>query len=203
MSHLKLDSADSLKLMEDPDTGLQIVPFWIDGAPVSSSTEITFPVHSAKQEKSVFLAYSADTEIATRAADVAWHAFGSWRETSANSRRNIILKAAELFEARRAEIIAFQVEETSCEASWADFNLNYGLNVMREIAGTITSIFGEMPRVDSEANLALVFKEAVGPCLLISPLVVIFILSLPFQLMDPILAGMLPLFSLFGESVQC
>ena len=150
-------------------TGLQVVPLWIDGKETTSSPERTFPVYSAKQEKNVYMAHSADTKIATQAVEIAWRSFESWRQTSANVRRDIILKAAEIFESKTKEIIAVQVEETSCEVSWAGFNLAYGLSNMREIAGSITSVFGEMPRVDAETNLALVFKEPVGPCLLISP----------------------------------
>ena len=157
------------QLAQCQESGLQITPLWIDGIGATSSPERTFPVYSAKQEKNVYMAHSADAKIATQAADIAWRSFESWRQTSATTRRDIIMKAADIFESKRTEVIAVQMEETSCEASWAGFNLTYGLANMREIAGSITSIFGELPRVDSEANLALVFKEPIGPCFLISP----------------------------------
>jgi hypothetical protein len=41
--------------------------------------------------------------------------------------------------------------------------------VMREIASRITSVFGEMPRLDIGTNLAQIFKEPIGPSLLIVP----------------------------------
>ena len=157
------------QLSQCQESGLQVTPLWIDGIGATSSPERTFPVYSAKQQKNVYMAHSADTKIAIQAADTAWRSFETWRQTSATTRRDIILKAADIFESKRTGIITVQVEETSCEASWAGFNLTYGITNMREIAGSITSIFGEMPRVDSEANLALVFREPIGPCLLISP----------------------------------
>ena len=152
-----------------PTSGLEIVPLWIDGAAATSSHEVTFPVYSAKQEKNVFMAQSANEEDATRAADAALKAFQGWRNTSADYRRDLLLKVTDIFERRKAEAIKLQVEETSCEASWAGFNVGYGLTVIREIAARISSVFGQMPRTTSEGNMCLVFKEPIGPSLLIAP----------------------------------
>ena len=151
------------------DAGLETVPLWIDGAGVASSQGYTFPIYSATQQKNVFMAQSAGTDDAAQAADVALKAFFSWRHTSASHRRDLLFSAADIFEKRKAEAIRLQVEETSCEPGWAGFNVGYGLTVMREIAARITSVFGEMPRMDSEAGLCLVFKEPIGPSLLIAP----------------------------------
>ena len=140
------------------DAGLETVPLWIDGAEAASSQGHTFPVYSAKQQKNVFLAQSASTDDAERAAEVALKTFSSWKRTSTSHRRDLLLKAADIFERRKAEAVRLQVEETSCEPTWAGFNVGYGLTVMREIAARITSAFGEIPRTDSEAGLCLVFR---------------------------------------------
>ena len=152
-----------------PKSGLEVVPFWIDGETATSSEVLPFPVYSAKEERNVYLAQSASPADATRAADVALRAYDTWRQTSAYHRRDLLLRAADIFEARKAEAIRLQVAETSCETSWAGFNVGYGLVVIREIASKITSVLGEMPRMTSESNLCLVFKEPIGPSLLISP----------------------------------
>ena len=152
-----------------PDSDLEVVPLWIDGIAAESSNGTTFLVHSAKQGKNVYKAQSAEVKDATRAADVAHTTFSTWRQTSAYDRQSLLLRAADIFEARKAEAITFQVVETSCEPSWAGFNVRYGLSVMREIASRVTSVCGELPRTVSEANLCLVFKEPVGPSLLIAP----------------------------------
>ena len=152
-----------------PVSDLEVVPLWIDGTAAEASKGTTFLVHSAKQEKNVYKAQSADAKDATRAAEVALTVFSTWRQTSTYERQSLLFKAADIFEARKAEVISFQVAETSCEPSWAGFNLRYGLSVMREIASRVTSVCGELPRTVSEANLCLVFKEPVGPSLLIAP----------------------------------
>jgi hypothetical protein len=108
-----------------PKTGIEVVPLWIDGVAVPASKEQSFPVYSAKQEKNVFMAQSANAPDATRAADVALKSFTTWRATSADHRQSLLLKAADILESRKAEAIRLQVEETSCEASWAGFNVGY------------------------------------------------------------------------------
>ena len=148
---------------------LKTVPLWINGETTQSHPAITFPVYSAKQQRNVCIAQSADDSKARETCNVAMQAFEGWKKTSIAFRREILLRAADAFESRRSEVVALQVEETSCEESWAHFNLNYAITNMREIAGSIASLFGELPRVESENNLAMVFKEPVGPSLLISP----------------------------------
>ena len=148
-----------------------VVPLWIDGNKAASSEGVKFAVYSAKEQKNVHMAESASTEDVKKAADSAKQAFESWRLTSAYERRDLLLKAADAFEAQIGRAIALQVSETSCEASWAGFNVKYGVRVIREIASRTTAVFGEMPRMNSDSNLALVFKEPVGPSLLIAPLV--------------------------------
>jgi acyl-CoA reductase-like NAD-dependent aldehyde dehydrogenase len=150
---------------------LDVVPLWIDGSQVASSEGVAFPVYSAKDQKNVHMAQSASTEDVKAAADSAKRAFDSWSKTSAYERRELLLKAADAFDAQLERAIALQVAETSCEASWAGFNVKYGIRVVREIASRTTAVFGQMPRMNSDSNLVLVFKEPIGPSLLIAPLV--------------------------------
>jgi hypothetical protein len=48
----------------------------------------------------------------------------------ASFRRDILLKTADIFEAQKKEAAAFQVEETSCEASRAGSNVTYGVRLL-------------------------------------------------------------------------
>ena len=147
------------------------VPLWINGKEEASSEGAIFPVFSTKEQENVHTAHSASVDDVHRAADSAKRAFESWSRTSAYERRDLLLKVADTFESRLDRAVALQVAETSCEASWANFNVKYGIRVIREIASRTTAVFGEMPRMNSEANLTLVFKEPIGPSLLIAPLV--------------------------------
>lgn len=154
----------------DKETGLEVVPLWIDGAPAKSSTEATFPVYSAAKQKNVFLAQSADTESAAKAANSAASAFLSWKRTPAADRRKIILKFLDVLKMRANEINQVQIEETSCSEAWAKFNIDYTLNMISEVAARVTAACtGEVPPMASDGTFGMVIREPIGPVLLIAP----------------------------------
>jgi acyl-CoA reductase-like NAD-dependent aldehyde dehydrogenase len=154
----------------DDDTGLEIVPLWIDGSPVNTGSAFNFAVFSAANQKKVFLAQFATPESAIEAADSAARAFVSWKRTSAVARRNITLKFVELIKDRASQIVHVQMEETSCSESWAKFNIDYTVNMVSEVAAKIaTACTGELPPMANTGTFGMVMKEPIGPVLLIAP----------------------------------
>lgn len=159
-----------MPLMLDDASGLSVVPLWINGKAYTGSKPIIFPVHSATHKKDVYLAHAADSQAASAAADSSNLAFDEWRHTPAAVRRKIILRAADIIDRRREELISVQIEETSCTRTWAEFNIQYTLNALPEIASRITTACtGELPPMAAEGTLGLVLKVPIGPVLLIAP----------------------------------
>lgn len=149
-------------------TGQDVVPIWIDGkaGPLDSSRYID--VFSAAQGKVVHRAQAATEADAVRAADVAWTSFQSWKRTKPEYRRDMLLRVADLYESRADEIARWQVVETSCTEGFAHFNIKLAVGLIREFAGSLTTaLVGDIPRI-SEGD-GFVFKEPVGPVLLIPP----------------------------------
>lgn len=149
------------------------VPLWINGQAVKSAN--TFTVRSAQKQQDVGLAYSADVKIAREAVDVAKEAFESWKLTSATHRRDLIFRVAALYRQRMEELVQVQMEETSCQESWARMNVGHAAGIIEEIASRVTSVSGEIPQVASHKSMALVFKEPIGPVLVIAPYVFPFL----------------------------
>lgn len=154
------------------ESGLSMVPLWINGGPVLSKEAGTFAVFSAALNKNVCLAQNTNVELAGEAASSAQAAFKDWKNTSAASRRDIINRMNELLVARKKELVALQMEETSCSQSWAEFNIEYTTSTLAEIAGRVTiACAGELPAMSTQGPIGFVFKEAIGPVLLIAPYV--------------------------------
>ena len=154
----------------DEHSGLQVVPLWIDGASAKSFPPVVFPVFSAAQQKDVYLSQGANPKAAASAAESSAKAFKTWKNSPAAFRRTILLRVADIIRTRQKELIALQMEETSCSESWAQFNINYTLNALPEIASRITTACaGDLPQMATEGTLGLVFKEPIGPVLLIAP----------------------------------
>lgn len=149
-------------------TGQDVVPIWIDGkaGPLDSSRYID--VFSAAQGKVVHRAQAATEADAVRAADVAWTSFQSWKRTKPEYRRDMLLRVADLYESRADEIARWQVVETSCTEGFAHFNIKLAVGLIREFAGSLTTaLVGDIPRISE--GYGFVFKEPVGPVLLIPP----------------------------------
>lgn len=154
----------------DKETGLEVVPLWIGGAAVASSPSRKFPVHSAEQKKDVYLAESANEKSANAAAEAAHCAFDTWRNSSAASRREIIERMTAIIQERQDELIKTQIEETSCSETWANFNIVYTVNMLKEIAARVTqACSGDVPPTASQNTFGVVIKQPIGPVLLIAP----------------------------------
>lgn len=147
----------------------QVVPVWINGAAYPTDETRFIEVTSAAQAKVVHLAQGASDDAARAAADAAWTAFESWRHAKHNVRRDLLLKVANIYEARADELAKIQVDETSCSESYARFNIKLAADLLRDFAGSIVeAMTGETPPMLAD-GYAMVFKQPVGPVLIIPP----------------------------------
>jgi acyl-CoA reductase-like NAD-dependent aldehyde dehydrogenase len=70
------------------------------------------------------------------------------------------------------------IEETGAATSWADFNLSLAPELLRDVAGRISSIAGSIPSTSAEDTRALVYKEPYGVILAIAPWNAAYILGI-------------------------
>ncbi|GAB7358656.1 hypothetical protein MBLNU230_g3885t1 [Neophaeotheca triangularis] len=164
--------------LEKDSQGKSVVPLLIDGEALPIDGDQVRPVHSSARDSVVHHYASTDTATCNAACESSWRAFAGntldtgrsgWKRASANTRRDIINKAADLFLSRRDELIQAQIAETSCQESWANININLTVSYLREIASRVSSITGQIPTIDKPDTFAFVFKEPVGPVLCIPP----------------------------------
>ena len=81
----------------------------------------------------------------------------------------MLMRAAELSQEKSAEAVHRQTLETSCNEQWAEHNVYLTRTFVDNIASQIErAVSGEiLPSIYGFTSL--VFKEAVGPILIISP----------------------------------
>lgn len=153
----------------DKETNLEIVPLFINGKyqPIASSQ--LRPVVSSGSAKPVYFYHSATASEAEYACDVAWTSFQTWKKTNAWTRRDIILRAADLALERATELVAIQVTETNCTEEFARFNTEFFSKILRELASRASSIQGHTPQAQTPDTFALTIKQPVGPVLVMSP----------------------------------
>jgi acyl-CoA reductase-like NAD-dependent aldehyde dehydrogenase/ABC-type branched-subunit amino acid transport system ATPase component len=113
---------------------------------------------------------AAATEADARAAaSAAAAAFPAWSKTGPGERRALLLKAADILEARTPDFIARGTRETGATAMWIGFNVHLAAGMLREAASMTTQITGEVIPSDVPGSFAMAIRQPVGVILAIAP----------------------------------
>lgn len=150
-----------------PDTGLT-VPLLINGKYVKTKT--TFSVTSPATQEQLWQSSSASLEDVAAATDAAQKAFPAWSKMKPVAKRAIFMKAADIMDARAAELGQYQKMETGAAAPFADgFDVPKAAEMLRDVAGRLSTVMGVIPTCEEEGTSALVVKEPLGVVLAIAP----------------------------------
>ncbi|KAM0720342.1 hypothetical protein Q7P37_004478 [Cladosporium fusiforme] len=143
------------------------IPLWIDGKEVTSSA--TFDVISPSSSEKIWSSYGATAKEATEAVEAAQRAFKTWRKTKPAEIRKILLKAADIMESRSAELIDYMRQETGALEGFSQFNIGTSVEVLRNVAGLVSTINGVIPQAQAPGTGVFVFKEPYGVIYGMSP----------------------------------
>jgi len=116
---------------------------------------------------------SASLEDYTLAIESAHSAFQSWSRTGPSARRMIFLRAADILESYMADpesdAAELMSEEVSATKYWVKVNLLSTASALREAAGLVTHIRGEIVPADRPGTTIFVERQPVGVVFGISP----------------------------------
>jgi acyl-CoA reductase-like NAD-dependent aldehyde dehydrogenase len=99
----------------------------------------------------------------------AARAFVGWSQTGPNTRRGLLLKAADAMESHAEDFGRLVVEETGGTAPWAGFNVHLAAGMLREAAALTTHITGQVIPADKPSVLAVTIRQPVGVVLGMAP----------------------------------
>ncbi len=114
-------------------------------------------------------ASGASVEDAVKAAEAAQAALPAWSKMKPASRRDIFLRAADIFARRHSELAKIQKQETGAEDMFMDWILKLTVDNLKEVAGLCSSVIGSIPASTDEGRGAFVLKEPYGVILGIAP----------------------------------
>jgi acyl-CoA reductase-like NAD-dependent aldehyde dehydrogenase/ABC-type branched-subunit amino acid transport system ATPase component len=114
-------------------------------------------------------AAAASVADAIAAADAAAAAFPAWSALGPNARRMMLLKAADLLDAKGAEFSELITAECGAIGPWGHFNSHFAASLMREAAAMTTQISGEVIPTDKPNNMAMAIRQPCGVVLGIAP----------------------------------
>lgn len=141
----------------------------IDGADVKSRSKTTFERKDPVTGEVATVAEAASVEDVNAACDSAAAAFPAWSETGPTERRKLLLKAADLLEARTPDFIKLMTEETGSTGPWGGFNVMFAAKIMREAASMTTMIHGEIIPSDKPGCLSMAIRQPAGVCVGMAP----------------------------------
>jgi len=114
---------------------------------------------------------------ARAAVDAAAAAFPAWSETPPAVRQAVFLKAADLLERRRDEVVSLLARETGCTFGFGMFQLGFVPGLFRQAAAAPYQPVGEIIPSDTPGRLALGVRRPVGVVGAIAPWNAALILS--------------------------
>jgi acyl-CoA reductase-like NAD-dependent aldehyde dehydrogenase len=153
------------------DADIYTVPSQIGGKDVHHSQ--TFPVIAPATGKLLHYCSGVSVEDAIGAVETAQKAFPSWRDTVPSMKRDVFLRAADIMQRRAKEFESYMADETGCAEAWASFNVSLTVEILKDVAGRISSLVGMIPAVREQGFGALVLKVPYGVILGIAPWCVI------------------------------
>jgi acyl-CoA reductase-like NAD-dependent aldehyde dehydrogenase len=115
---------------------------------------------------------------AKRAVEAAAAAFPAWSQTLPAERQTLFLKAADLLEKKRDEIVAILQEETGCTFPFAMFQSMFTPSLLREAASQVHQPTGEVIPADLPGAFYLAIRQPIGVVAGIAPWNAPLILSL-------------------------
>ncbi|KAI1172476.1 aldehyde dehydrogenase [Nemania sp. FL0916] len=143
------------------------IPFIINGE--ERFAKDTFEVKSPATGEVVHLCGAATVSEADAAVEAAAAAAGPWRDVLTSTRRDILLKAADIIDKKRGELGKYLMDETGQPEGWAVFNLNVTVDMIKDAAGRISTLGGFVPRPSDPNTGAMVWREPYGVVFAIAP----------------------------------
>jgi aldehyde dehydrogenase (NAD+) len=137
-----------------------------------------FEVHDPFGGEVVLSAPAGTREDAIRAVRAAEDAFPAWGQTPPAERQRLFLRAADILESRRDEIVDLLARETGCTFGFGMFQLGFTPGLLRQAAAAAYQPVGEVIPSDMPGALALGIRQPVGVVGAIAPWNAALILSL-------------------------
>ncbi len=112
-----------------------------------------------------------------RAVDAAAAAFPAWSQTPAAVRQGIFLRAADILESRRDEVVGWLARETGASFGFGMFQMGFVPGLFRQAAGAAYAPLGQVLPTDMPGAMAMAVRKPVGVVGAIAPWNAALILS--------------------------
>ena len=144
------------------------MPF-INGRSVALDEKDATTVINPANGKPVAKVFMSTPKEMTQAIDAAEAAKEGWGNTSPAEREIVLIRAADILEARRGEIVDVLIDEAGSTFGKAQFEVSFTVNMIRAASGEARRIFGDVIPSDVPGLLSFAIRRPLGVIGGISP----------------------------------
>ncbi|WP_261801605.1 aldehyde dehydrogenase family protein [Streptomyces sp. ISID311] len=112
---------------------------------------------------------AGDAEDTVRAVDAAQAAFASWADALPAQRQQVMLRASEVLDRRREEVLGLLASETGCGRHYGTVQVDFSIALLRQAAGLPYAAVGQVLPSDIPGTQALAVRQPVGVVAAIAP----------------------------------
>ena len=144
------------------------MPF-INGRSVTLDEKDATTVINPANGKPVAKVFMSTPKEMTQAIDAAEAAREAWSNTSPAEREIILIRTADILEARRGEIVDVLIDEAGSTFGKAQFEVSFTVNMIRAASGEARRIFGHVIPSDVPGLMSFAIRRPLGVVGGISP----------------------------------
>jgi len=141
----------------------------IDNQDVAATGGATFTRMNPISGEVATTAAAATLDDVKRAVDSAAAAFPEWSKSSPKTRRTILLKAADMLDAKGGAFVEAMGAEIGATAGWAMFNVGLAADMLREAASLTTQIHGDIIPTNRPGSMAMAIRQPAGVVMSMAP----------------------------------
>lgn len=141
----------------------------IAGEWVDSRNGRTYESRNPWSGEVVAVVAAGDQDDARAAIESAHQSFAAWSQSLPHERQSVFLRAADIVERRRAEIMALLARETGCSRYFGDIQLDFTLSLLRQSAALPYASVGHVLPSDQPGTHAMAVRRPVGVVGAIAP----------------------------------
>ncbi|HEY2382535.1 MAG TPA: aldehyde dehydrogenase family protein [Terriglobia bacterium] len=142
---------------------------YINGRPVVLDEKDATTAINPANGKPVAKFFMSTPQAMTAAIDAADAAKESWGNTSASEREIILIRTAEILEARRGELVDILIDEGGSTFGKSQFEVSFTVNMLRASAGEARRLFGHVIPSDVPGLMSFAIRRPLGVVGGISP----------------------------------
>jgi aldehyde dehydrogenase (NAD+) len=135
---------------------------YINGSMIEVDAAAMTPVVNPASGKAFSKIFMARPEHMTRAIDAAYAVKDVWGNTTPSERELILIRAADVLESMRAEVVDLLIEEGGATFGKSHFEVSYVVGVLRSAAGECRRIMGQTMPCDIPGRISIAIRRPLG-----------------------------------------